>query len=95
MDRSSILRASTIVYSKEGTPCGTPSFCLFMHKTAQKPSSGYLLTRQAYASFFQPTHSAWMRSSSCRPGSARSSMALRRSRLKGVRSPVPWISMNS
>ena len=88
MDRSSILRASTIVYSKEGAPCGTPSFFVYgtkLHKTLFRP----YLTSQAYASFFQPTHSAWMRSSSCRPGSARSSMALRRSRLKGVRSPVP------
>ena len=85
MDRSSILRASTIVYSKEGALCGTPSFCVCGTGSADAP----LCVAWAYASFFQPTHSAWMRSSSCRPGSARSSMALRRSRLKGVRSPVP------
>ena len=89
MDRSSILRASTIVYNKDGALTGTPSFCLSMAQNCTKPCSGRILTSQAYASFFQPTHSAWMRSSSCRPGSARSSMALRRSRLKGVRSPVP------
>ena len=57
MDRSSILRASTIVYSKEGAPRGTPSFCLSMAQNCTKALLMPSLTSQAYASFFQPTHS--------------------------------------
>ncbi len=47
MDRSSILRASTIVYSKEGAPCGAPSFFVYGTKLHKTLCSGRILTSQA------------------------------------------------